>query len=420
MGKYHGAVITTAGQNVIAQAISGTELTWTVMRTSSTVIPASTNLETLTSLSGIEQTSNITDATIYGDNVLQVSARFSNTGVSTAYYIQAVGIYGQLAGGSETLIAVMTAVTPDEMPVYDPDAPSAFIFNTQITVQNAQSIVMTVNDTGTATVADLNRKVDKQGGDISDTVAMTATTSTASYPVPAANDTFKVILGKIIKFFSDIKQLNSVTTDGLVPAPTSAKPYRFYSTGGGGNPGWNTGPAFTGASSSSNGISGLVPGPASANYANRNLMYLRSSGEWAFLPLQNNATTTAQYYALDARMGKTLQDQITRLNRNDHYDITLASGTTALGSQTLWIIGSVAILHLCFRSTSALAAYSQIATLPTGNQYSFPGNYATNKWGSTEARVINISSAGVVTLGPQAMATNEHVEFLVIGRAVAT
>ena len=39
MGKYNGAVITTAGTNVISQAISGTELTWTVMRSSSVAIP---------------------------------------------------------------------------------------------------------------------------------------------------------------------------------------------------------------------------------------------------------------------------------------------------------------------------------------------------------------------------------------------
>ena len=272
MGKYNGAVITTAGQNVISQAISGTELTWLTMKTSSTAIPAGTNVETLTTLSGIEQTSNITDATVYGNNVLQLSARFSNTNISTAYYIQTVGIYGQLAGGSETLIAVMTAVAPDEMPVYDPDAPSAFIFNVQITVQNAESVVMTVNDTGTATVADLNRKVDIQGGNISSTVVTTITTSsasypsiaagdtvavaagkvnknlsdlgsnkldktgdaadakigsstasTAAYPIPAANDTFKVILGKIVKFFTDIKAAyTNVSVSGKTVTFTTA------------------------------------------------------------------------------------------------------------------------------------------------------------------------------------------------------
>ena len=282
MGKYNGAVVTTAGQNVIAQAITGTELTWTVMRTSSVAIPQGTDLTTLTSLSGIEQTSNITDASVYGNNVIQLSSRFSNTGIATVYYIQTVGIYGQLAGGAETLIAVMTAVTPDEMPVYDPDSPSAFIFNTQITVQNADAVTMTVNDTGTATVADLNRKVDINGGDVSDTVVNTVTASTAEYPVPSAGDSVKTIIGKITKFCADIVK------------------------------------TFTGATSSAVGKKGLVPAPS----AGQQTAYMRGDGTW--VQPQNNATTTQNGYVLDAKMGKALQDQITSLNDSL---ATKASGT---------------------------------------------------------------------------------------------
>lgn len=272
MGKYNGAVITTAGQNIIAESISGTLLEWTVMRSSSIAIPAGTNLEALTSLTGIEQSTHITDASVYGNNVLQVSARFSNTRVSTAYLIQTVGIYGQLTGGSETLIAVMTAVTPDEMPVYDPGSPSAFIYNTQVSVTNADSVTMVVNDTGTATVADLNRKVDISGGDVSDTVVNTVVAESAEYPVPAAGDTVKVIIGKIAKFFADIVR------------------------------------PFTGATASANGAKGLVPAPS----AGQQTAYMRGDGQWA--QPQNNATTTQNGYVLDAKMGKTLQDQITTLN----------------------------------------------------------------------------------------------------------
>lgn len=204
MGKYNGAVVTTAGEGVIAQALRGTKLTWTKMRASSVAVAAS-GIKALTALTGIEQETDITDASVYSDNIVQVSARFSSQGVATAYLIQTVGIYGQLAGGSETLIAVMTAVTPDEMPVYDADAPSAFIFTNHLTVQDAATVTMEVSDAGTATVADLQRKLDKAGGDISDTVAATATASSAAYPIPAAGDSVKVILGKIRKFFTDIK-----------------------------------------------------------------------------------------------------------------------------------------------------------------------------------------------------------------------
>ena len=259
MGKYNGAVITTAGANVISQAISGTELTWTVMRSSSVALPEGTDIAALTSLTGIEQTAAITDASVYGNSTIQVSARFSNTGVATAYLLETIGIYGQLAGGAETLIAVMTAVTPDQMPVYDADSPSAFIYNSQITVQDAETVVMTVNDTGTATVADLNRKIDLEGGDLSDTVVDTFTAATAEYPVPAAGDTMKVIGGKIVKFCADIVK------------------------------------TFTGASASAAGKKGLVPAPA----AGRNTYYLRGDGTWQ-APVNDNTTTVAGR-VMDAR-----------------------------------------------------------------------------------------------------------------------
>lgn len=259
MGKYNGAVITTAGANVISQAISGTELTWTVMRSSSVAIPEGTDIASLTSLTGIEQTAAITDASVYGNSTIQVSARFSNTGVSTAYLLETIGIYGQLAGGAETLIAVMTAVTPDQMPVYDADSPSAFIYNSQMSVQNAETVVMTVNDSGTATVADLNRKVDLNGGDLSDTQGNTFTASTALYPVISAGDTFKVMCGKIVKFCADI-----------------VKP-------------------FTKATASAAGAKGLVPAPA----AGEQIAYLRGDGTWK-APVFSK-TTTATGLSLDAR-----------------------------------------------------------------------------------------------------------------------
>ena len=463
MGKYNGAVITTAGTNVISQAISGTKLEWTVMRSSSVAIPDGTDIAALTSLTGVEQTAVITYASVYGNSTIQVSARFSNTGVETAYNLETIGIYGQLAGGAETLIAVMTAVTPDQMPVYDADSPSAFIYNSQITVQDAETVVMTVSDTGAATVADLNRKLDSDGGDLSDAVVDTftestasypipavgdtmkviagkivkfcadivsavttlgndkldktgdaqnatigaSTASTASYPIPAAGDSFKVILGKIIKFFGDIKAAytnvsvsgkkitfttaaggtKEITTQdttysagtalslsgttfnhsnyatagtagqstassgrntlavpyvtynaqghvtgggththtisnmaganantagqvGLVPAPAAGKQGEFLRGDGSWATPANTWNALKAATASANGTAGYAPAPTSGNYANRGFMYLCSDATWRYLPLQNNLTTTAEHYALDARQGKALNDKI--------------------------------------------------------------------------------------------------------------
>ena len=370
MGKYNGAVVTTAGQNVIAQAITGTELTWTVMRTSSVAIPQGTDLTTLTSLSGIEQTSNITDASVYGNNVIQLSSRFSNTGIATVYYIQTVGIYGQLAGGAETLIAVMTAVTPDEMPVYDPDSPSAFIFNTQITVQNADAVTMTVNDTGTATVADLNRKVDINGGDISNTVVNTVTASTADFPVPAVGDTSKTILGKIIKWFGDMSAL--VATK------------------------FNAANVVNNLTTTSSGYALDARQGKALNDTKLNVENV-----------VNNLTTTASGYALDARQGKALNDALASLSAN----VVTDASPFYLHDQWLtpnFALNEVALL-LCFSISNGNVGSAYVgmvaigsATSPgqpekTSKVFDIYGNKTdlglTFRWNSTTSLGINVDSS---------------------------
>lgn len=205
MGKYNGAVITNAGEQLLASALAGSvELMWTVMRTSTAVVSTS-SIKAMTSLTGVQQTASITRASVYSENVVQVTARFPNTEIAVAYQINTVGIYGRLWNqSSDTLIAVMTAVTPDTMPVYDADSPAAYIFTNHLTVQDAASVTMSVNDTGTATVADLEGKLDVDG-DASEAYVSTFSTSSASYPIPQTGDSFKQILGKIIKFFADIK-----------------------------------------------------------------------------------------------------------------------------------------------------------------------------------------------------------------------
>ena len=157
MGKYNGAVITTAGQNLIAQAIAESKtVTFTTAQASSHVYPSTTDFEALTALTDVEKTVDINYAGVYSDTVVQVSARFDNDGVETAYLINTLGFFAQLGTDTPILFAVSIAVTPDQMPVFDADSPSAFIYNVQMTVQNADSINVSVNPAGTVTVEQIN------------------------------------------------------------------------------------------------------------------------------------------------------------------------------------------------------------------------------------------------------------------------
>lgn len=274
MGTYNRTLLTNSGIQAIAQAISeGQALAITTAKTSSYQIPEGTNVQALTELLDVEQTISLPTPTVYADSIVQVYARFSNTGVTTEYPIYTIGVYASVAGGAEVLFAVITAVTPDVQPVFDENAPSAFIFNIQMAISNASEITFAINDSGTATVSDINRlntelinKVGVSGGDLSNTVVSTVTASSASFPIPAAGETVKVIMGKIIKFMSDIAA------------------------------------TFTGASASAAGKKGLVPAPD----AGKNLSYLRGDGTWT--ATQRNVTTTAAGSPLDATMGKVITE----------------------------------------------------------------------------------------------------------------
>lgn len=190
MGVYNATVITNAGQNLIASAIAGGQaINFTAVKTSTHVYPAGTALQNLTSLSDVKQTVAPTSVDVYNNNVVQISARVPNTGIATAYLINTIGLFGS-AGGSETLIAVLTAQTPDEVPVFDAEAPAAFIFNIQMTIQNADEVVFEVNDTGTATVADLNRVAQPFTG-----ATASAAGSVGRVPAPAAGANKKFLCG---------------------------------------------------------------------------------------------------------------------------------------------------------------------------------------------------------------------------------
>lgn len=180
MGKYNGAVITAAGQNLIAQAIAESKtVTFTTAQASSHVYPSSTDFEALTALTDVEKTVDINYAGVYSDTVVQVSARFDNDGVDTAYLINTLGFFAQLGTDTPILFAVSTAVTPDQMPVFDADNPSAFIYNMQITVQNADSINLSVNPAGTVTVDQLNAVVSTINAKIGDLSNLTTDDKTS-------------------------------------------------------------------------------------------------------------------------------------------------------------------------------------------------------------------------------------------------
>ena len=209
MGVYKKAIITDAGEALRARAVAGeASMQFFHAKTSTYVYPDGTDLTKLTDLQEIRQTVIPSNVQIANDTLISVRSLFGNEQINEAYLIQNVGVYAT-DGENEILFAVCQAITPDQMPAYDGVAPSSFIYNVQLTVSQATQISLVVNTAGTATTQDVleleQKKVNGNGGDISETVIAATEKSQAEYPVPAAGDSAKTVLGKVQKFFADIR-----------------------------------------------------------------------------------------------------------------------------------------------------------------------------------------------------------------------
>lgn len=287
-------MVTNAGQELIASALSGAgTVEFVAVKTSSYTYPQGTNISGLTDLQDIVQTEMTFSAQVFNETMIQVSVRLDNSQVAEAYLIQTLGIYAQIGNEPAVLFAVIQATTPDQMPAQSAVSPSAFIYNIQITVQRATSISVSVNPSGTATVQDIldlqqqindrvqaiggnvsdtvsdaeepedaikypdipstggtaktlfgylvrwvkslkADKVDASGGDINGTKVSKFTSSSAQYPVPVAGDSLSTIMGKVVKFFSDIRSTaigacyigqlvsNNTTNNSSLPASAAA------------------------------------------------------------------------------------------------------------------------------------------------------------------------------------------------------
>jgi len=212
MGQYKKAILTTVGEKLVAQALSGEiQLTITKAKTSNYVYPSDIDYKSLTDLQGVKQIVSDPVTTVQNDTMIQTRALFSNEEITSTYYIQNIGLY-TMDGTQEVLFCIVTAETPDEMPQYNGVASTSYIYNIQNVVQDATELNIVVAPSGTATIQEVLERVDATGGDISETVIETLETTEDKYPVPAAGESVKRFLGKVLAFLRNIRPLTSGIT----------------------------------------------------------------------------------------------------------------------------------------------------------------------------------------------------------------
>lgn len=148
-------IITNAGQALIAKLVAGTaEINFTKVKTSDYEYESS-DIPTLTDLSQVKQTANVSSVSIVSSTIVKVRAIVNNTGLSTGYYIKSVGLYATDSSTSEEILFGVSLA--DEVADYIPAQSSTvtgvtYTFNCK--VDDTEQVDVTVNPAGVTPMED--------------------------------------------------------------------------------------------------------------------------------------------------------------------------------------------------------------------------------------------------------------------------
>lgn len=212
MAEFSKLITTSDGKALIAKMLAGkADIDFTRVASSSTQYDI-TDLEALTELTNIQQSSLISHKEISNQLSVKLETSFTNVALTTGYYMRALGLYAvdpELTAG-EILFAVTIETSGNcYIPPYNGVTVSGAVINLITTVGNAENVHMDVDPAAVATLTDLTRKVDIGGGDISKTKIVVADAVTTEFPVPDAGDTGKGFLGKMKKFCADFNNFRA-------------------------------------------------------------------------------------------------------------------------------------------------------------------------------------------------------------------
>ena len=156
MAEYSKLVITNDGQALMAKMIAGSgNIDFTKICSSSTQYQEN-QLQSLTALSNIKQTTLVSKVSRTNNVAIKVEAAFSNVDITTGYYMRTLGLYAVDPDKGEILYAACIETSNNcYMPPYNGVTVSAAYIQLYTTVGNADSVSLEVNPGAYATIGDI-------------------------------------------------------------------------------------------------------------------------------------------------------------------------------------------------------------------------------------------------------------------------
>ena len=166
MAEFSKLVITNKGQALLAKMIAGSgNIEFTKISASSTAY-TDAQLQGLTSLSNVKQTSLISKVTRTNEVAIKVEAAFTNTELTVGYYMKALGLYAVDPDDGEILYAVTRETSGNcYMPAYNGITVSGAYVQLVTTVGNAENVSLEVDQAAVATIGDI-QDLQKQIADL--------------------------------------------------------------------------------------------------------------------------------------------------------------------------------------------------------------------------------------------------------------
>lgn len=156
MAEFSKLVITNKGQALLAKMIAGSgNIEFTKISASSTTY-TDAQLEGLTSLSNVKQTSLISKVTRTNEVAIKVETAFTNTELTAGYYMKALGLYAVDPDEGEILYAVTRETSGNcYMPAYNGITVSGAYVQLVTTVGNSENVSLEVDQAAVATIGDI-------------------------------------------------------------------------------------------------------------------------------------------------------------------------------------------------------------------------------------------------------------------------
>lgn len=147
MAKWKSAVITDLGKELMAKVLTGSEISFTKIRTSEHKYSSDIDLSKVIEIPNIKQEENIKSIEVINKNTVSIYSNFSNKDLTAGYEVRVVGLYAKdPETETEILYSITTTDRPDYLPSFNGVTLSSIDYKFITAVGNAENVILDIID----------------------------------------------------------------------------------------------------------------------------------------------------------------------------------------------------------------------------------------------------------------------------------